>query len=37
VVGQDYLVVTDSHGAIFDVANPTNYCLSSQKVYILPQ
>ena len=36
-VGQDYLMVTDSHGVIFDVANPINYCLSSQKVYILPQ
>ncbi len=36
-VGQDYLIVTDSHGEIFDVAAPKNYCLSSQKVYILPQ
>jgi len=37
VVGQDYLIVTGNHGEIFDVADPVNYCLSSQKVFILPQ
>jgi len=37
VVGQDYVAVTGSHATIFDVASPVNYCLSSQKVYILPQ
>ncbi len=36
-VGQDYLIVTDSHSVIYDVASPVNYCLSSQKVFILPQ
>jgi general secretion pathway protein G len=35
--GQSYLVVTNSHGVIFDRANPKNYCLAGQNVRILPQ
>jgi len=37
VAGRDFLTVKESHNAIFDIADPKNYCISSQDVIILPQ